>query len=188
LRSSYLIEYLRNILERSRFALIYIYCDYRDKDKQNACNIICELAKQLLIQSPSVPEEIWTLFDKHVRTTMEKAQKIFTLLVRGFDSTNICIDALDECEPQSRGALLRFLSTFDDGSLHIFCTSRISVETEATELLGPLGTRVMQISAHEEDLRKHIEVQIAQDRHRKAMDEQLKADITEALLSRSQKL
>jgi hypothetical protein len=62
------------------------------------------------------------------------------------------------------------------------------VETEATELLGPLGTAKMQICAHEEDLRRHIEVHIAQDRHKKAMDEQLQEEITEALLSRSQKL
>jgi hypothetical protein len=46
----------------------------------------------------------------------------------------------------------------------------------------------MQICAHEEDLRRHIEVQIAQDHHRKVMDEQLQEDITEVLLSRSQKL
>jgi hypothetical protein len=46
----------------------------------------------------------------------------------------------------------------------------------------------VQIFAHEADLRRHIEVQISQDRHKKAMDEQLQKDIIEALLSRSQKL
>jgi hypothetical protein len=176
------------MLDGSQFAWIYIYCDYRDKDKQDTCSIIGELAKQLFLQSETVPDEVWRLFDKHTRITTENAQKIFTLLLRGFESIYICIDALDECEPQPRGALLRFLSTFDNGSLRIFCTSRTSIETEATELLGPLGTTTMQISAHEEDLRRHIEVQIAQDRHKKAMDERLQEEITEALLSRSQKL
>jgi hypothetical protein len=168
--------------------LIYIYYDYRDKDKQDACSIIGELAKQLIIQSSSIPDEVWTLFDKYTRITMEKAKKIFTLLVRGFESTYICIDALDECEPQSRNTLLRFLSTLDGSFIRIFSTSRTSIETEATEILEPLGTKTMEIFAHEADLRKHIEMQIAQDRYKKAMDEQLQDEIIEELLSRSQKL
>jgi hypothetical protein len=168
--------------------LIYIYCDYRDKGKQDVCSIIGELAKQLFLQSRTPSDEIWRLFDKRTSITKEKAQKIFTLLLRGFDSTFICIDALDECEPQSRGALLRFFGTFDDGTLHLFCTSRTSVESEATKLLKPLGTTTMQISAHDEDLRRHIAVQIAQVRHEKAMDMQLQEDITDELLSRSQNL
>jgi hypothetical protein len=168
--------------------LIYIYCDYRDKGKQDLCSIIGELAKQLFLQSRTPPDDIWRLFDKRTSINTENAQKIFTVLLRAFDSTFICIDALDECEPQSRGALLRFLGTFDDISLRVFCTSRTSVETETTELLRPLGTTTMQISAHEEDLRRHIEAQIAQNRHKKAMDEQIQEEITEILLSRSQKL
>jgi hypothetical protein len=185
-KSWFLIYHLRLVLDRSRLALIYIYCDYRDKDKQDACSLIGELAKQLFLQSRTVPDEMWKLFDKHSTITMEQAKKIFTLLLRGFESTYICIDALDECDPHSRSALLGFLRSID--GIRIFCTSRTSIEVEATELLGPLGTRSVQIFAHEADLRRHIEVQISQDRHKKAMDEQLQKDITEALLSRSQKL
>jgi hypothetical protein len=167
---------------------MYIYCDYRDKDKQDACSIIGELAKQLFLQSRTVPDEMWMLFDKHSRITMEQAKKIFTLLLRGFESTFICIDALDECEPQSRSALLRFLAMLDQVSTSIFCTARTGVESEATKLLGPIGTKSVGIFAHEADLRRHIEVQIAQDRYNKAMDAQLQEEITKTLLDRSQNL
>jgi hypothetical protein len=169
-------------------ALVYVYCDYRDKAKQDMCSIIGELAKQLLLQSSSIPDEVWTLFEEHTKITAERAQQIFVMLARRFESTFICIDALDECEPRSRSDLFRFLSTSKEASLHIFCTGRTSVETEATELLGPLGTQIRQIFAHEEDLRRHIEAQIAQDCRKGAMDEQLQEDITKVLLSRSQKL
>jgi hypothetical protein len=184
--SSFLIDYLRGILGRGRAALVYVYCDYRDK--QNTCNMVGELAKQLLFQSSSIPDEVWALFEKDTKITTEIAQQIFTMLARRFESTYVCIDALDECEPEVRRNLLRILSTPREPPLHIFCTGRTSVEVEATELLGPLGTRIKEIYAHEEDLRRHIEAQIAQDRHKKAMDEQLLEEITEALLSRSQKL
>jgi hypothetical protein len=188
LPSSFLIDYLLGILGRGRVALVYVYCDYRDKDKQNTCSIIGELAKQLLLQSSSIPDEVWALFEKHTKITTEKAQQIFTALAGKFESTFVCIDALDECEPRSRSDLLQFLSAPNERSLYIFCTGRTSVEMEATEHLEPLGTQIRQIFAHEEDLRRHIEAEIAQDRRKKAMDEQLQEEIMEALLSRSQKL
>jgi hypothetical protein len=150
--------------------------------------MIGELAKQLFLQSSSIPDEVWTFFNKHIMISMEKAQKIFTLLLRGFESTYVCIDALDECEPQSRSTLLRFLRTFNDGSLRVFCTSRPSIEAEAIDLLGPLGAKTVEIFAHENDLRRHIHVKITQDRHNQAMDEELEEEITAELLSRSQKL
>jgi hypothetical protein len=168
--------------------LVYIYCDYRDKDKQDMCSIVSELAKQLLLQSSSIPDEIWALFETHTAITTERAQQIFTLLARRFESTYVCIDALDECKPEARSNLLRFLSTPTGAPLHIFCTGRTSVEAETTELLGPLRTKIRQIYAHEEDIRRYIEVEIAQDRHKKAMDAQLQEEITKELLSRSQNL
>jgi hypothetical protein len=181
-----LIDYLLGVLGRGQVALVYVYCDYRDKAKQDICTIIGELAKQLLLQSSSIPDEVWALFQKHTKITTDRAQQIFSMLARRFESTVVCIDALDECEPQARSKLLQFLRK--EGSLHVFCTGRTSVETEAIEQLGPLGTQIKQIFAHEEDLRRHIEAEIAQDRRKKAMDEQLQEEITEALLSRSQKL
>jgi hypothetical protein len=150
--------------------------------------MIGELAKQLFIQSSSVPEELWTIFEKYSRINVEKAQQIFTLLSRRFESTYICIDALDECLPHTRSSLLRFFGTVQRSSLRIFCTGRTSVEAEVVELLEPLSTKTMEIYAHESDLRKHIEALVAVDRHKKAMDAQLLEEITKQLLSQSQKL
>jgi hypothetical protein len=183
-----LIDYLLGALGGGRVALVYVYCDYRDKNKQDTCSLIGELAKQLLLQSSSVPDEAWALFEKHTTITMERTQQVFTVLARRFESTFVCIDALDECEPAARSNLLRFFSNTKETSLQIFYTGRTSVETEAKEYLGLLGIQITQISAHEEDLRRHIEAQIVQDRHKKAMDKQLLEEITVALLSRSQKL
>lgn len=187
-KSSFLIQHLHAIIEKRRFALTYVYCDYRDKDKQDTCSIIGDLAKQLLLQASPIPSDVWATFERHEAITTEKAKQIFTLLSRTFECTYVCIDALDELMHQPRFDLLRFLSTFRGDILRIFCTARISVESEVTNLLGPFGIKTLQIFAHEVDLRTHIKVKITRDRNRTAMDTRLQEDITKELISRSQGL
>jgi hypothetical protein len=56
--------------------------------------VIGELAKQLILQAPSVPPDVWSLFQKHSAISIDKAQQIFCLLLRSFDSIFIFLDAL----------------------------------------------------------------------------------------------
>jgi hypothetical protein len=182
------IEHLNKVLDRRRAALGRIYLDFRDEDDQDVCAVLGELSKQLLLQASSVPNEVWTLFDENFKITIDKARRIFTLLLRSFDSTYICIDALDECKPQSQREILGFLGTFKDSSLRIFCTGRFSVQDEAMKQLRPFITETMEIFAHESDVRQYLEAKIAEDPYEEAMDEQLKDEITSQLVSLSQKL
>jgi hypothetical protein len=55
------------------------------------------------------------------------------------------------------------------------------------EILQPFYPNTLEISAHEGDIRRYIEVKIAQDRHKEAMDDGLQDEITKQLASRSQK-
>jgi hypothetical protein len=160
-----------------------MYCDYRDKDKQDICSIIGELAKQLLLQSSSVAEEVWSLFEKHTAISTEKAKQVLTHMLHSFDEVYLCIDALDECPPQVRRELLSFLVTLKGAGLRIFCTGRTHIVAEATGSLKPLGPEAMEIYAHEADVRLYLEEMISRDPHKGAMDEQLQEQITTALIS-----
>jgi hypothetical protein len=178
-----MIEYLRGLLGQRRFGLAYLYCDYRDKDKQDTCSMIGELAKQLLLQLSSVPEEVWSLFEKHTAITTEKAKQVLDLLLRSFGKVYICVDALDECESRSRKDILRFLVHLNGTGLQIFCTGRSHIMTEAMEFLEPLGLRALEVCAYEADIRLYIEEKILEDGRKGAMDEQLQGQIMKKLVS-----
>lgn len=182
-QSCFAIEHLHSILGQRRAALGRFYFDFQDTDKQDVCSVIGELSKQLLLQATSVPEEVWKLFRKHTAISTKEAQQIFTLLLSSFELTYLCLDALDECEPQSRKALLSFLGLLIGSKLRVFCTGRFSVKDQAKDLLRPFSPKVVEIFAHETDIRQYIEEEIAQDDHKDAMDEQLQEEITKQLVS-----
>lgn len=177
------IEYLRTILGEHRAALAFIYFDYRDKDKQNLGIVIGELTKQLLLQVPSVPDEVWRFYQKHTAVTAPTAKQIFSLLLPRFASVYVCIDALDECQPQFRGDLFQFLATSEHVNLRIFCTGRYSVAAETIKILRPLGLKTIDIRADRADIRLYIEQMISRDRHKGAMDDQLREQLTKELVS-----
>jgi hypothetical protein len=142
-----------------------------------------ELAKQILFQTRSIPEEVWAMFQKHTSITVEKAKQILTQLLSGFDQIYICIDSVDECQPQFREELLCFLATLKGTGIHIFCTGRSHIVTEVTAFLGPFNIKSMEICAQEADIRLYINEKISLDRHKGAMDEQLQEQITTKLVS-----
>jgi hypothetical protein len=106
---------LRDSIGKPNIAVIYIHCDYRDKDNQSAADIIGSFAKQLASQAHSIPVAVWELYEPKAKQqetiNLESAQKIVNLILLCFDCVYICVDALDECEPTPRRQLLDFLRT-----------------------------------------------------------------------------
>jgi hypothetical protein len=118
----------------------------------------------------------------------EDAKTIFNLVIGQFDSVHICIDALDECDPQSRSELLHFLKAMDSQSIRLFLTGRHSVEAEVTGILSNLSPETISITAAEEDIRLYLSQQLEKDRYPKAMDDAFKHQIVEKLVEISQGL
>jgi hypothetical protein len=125
-----------------RVAAISIYSDHTDRDKQTGLAMIGAVIKQLVRWAQTVPTTILDLFrrrDKEQRSMDEEdARKIFGLVIDQFDTIYICVDALDECVPESRAQFLRFLKAVDSPSIRLFLTGRHSVEAEVT---GTLSSR-----------------------------------------------
>ena len=97
----------------SRIGIAYIYCDYWDQINQNIMNMIGSLTSQLLgfitdYRLHEICEEI-KLEDK-----MKKKQGslniiicILKLVLKTFDHTFICPDAIDELETKTRSSFLK---------------------------------------------------------------------------------
>lgn len=145
------------------------------------------LAKQLLKQTRALPSNILKIFKGKALEpiTIDDTQQIFALLLGEFDSVFICIDALDECEPQTRRDLLQFLTVPTQTVLRLFLTGRDNVQIEILKSVANMSPELVMISADEEDIRICLAQKIALDPDPEAMDERLRKEIIEKIVSLS---
>jgi hypothetical protein len=115
--------------------------------------------------------------------SLEEQQRILELVLLEFDKVYICFDALDECDPQVRRHLLRFLQILPGTSLRVFMMGRSSVETEVTEASSHLSPRTIPIRAHEDDIRMFLSQSLAQDPFPEAVDDKLAEEIVTKVVS-----
>jgi hypothetical protein len=191
--SSAVIDWLRlQIAGRPKTIVIYVYCDYVDRDSQTGLAMIGSLTKQLLWWAESIPTTALDLFRQRSREKQamdeEDAKTIFGLLVDQFETVYICMDAVDECVPGSRRQLLEFLKAMDSPSLRLLLTGRHSVEAEVNGVLSSLSPKTISIRAAEEDIRIYLSQKLATDQYPEAMNESFKEQIVEKLVRVSQGL
>ncbi|MCJ1363552.1 hypothetical protein MMC16_002659 [Acarospora aff. strigata] len=108
------ITRLRNRIDNSAATLSYFFCDNKDNRRNNAVHVLRGLLYQLLCQRP---DSIMFLRDEYEKqksqlfsspTALQCLWRVLESVLR--QSTDgiawLVIDALDECEPESRGILL----------------------------------------------------------------------------------
>jgi hypothetical protein len=175
-----------------RVVAISIYSDHADQEKQTGLAMIGALIKQLVWWSRSIPATVRDLFrqrSQEKRSLDEiDAKEIFGLVLDQYDTVYICIDAMDECAPESRAQLLRFLKAMDSPSIRLFMTGRHSVEAEIASTLSSLSPKTISITAAEEDIRIYLSQKLESDQRRGAMTEDLKDEIVKKLVGVSQGL
>ena len=135
----------------------YMYCDYADKDNQTAENIIASLVKQLSLRKPSTLDHIQKLYEQcglgKVRPGLTKLTETFRNLCTAYRRIYLVIDALDECDEESRKLLLDQLEKVDHSIVRIFLTSRphlIEMQRKFDELPQ------VEIMAKDSDIREFI--------------------------------
>ena len=111
---------------------------------------------------------------------------LFKIQLPRFDRAFICIDAVDELEPQVRQQLLNALKGLATNNTRLFLTGREHVKIEVQQHLQ-VGQRYETIiSASEQDIQEFVEQQITNDQYPDAMDEVLKRDILNTIIQNSQ--
>src|ERR1700749_1876806 len=100
------IEHLRVTTSNVNAAVAFVYCDYRDQLHQTIVNLIGSLANQLVLQVHSIPTAIWEIYKRMAMerkpVNLESTQAVFRIILQQFECVYICIDALDECQPEVR--------------------------------------------------------------------------------------
>ena len=100
--------------------------------------------------------------------------------------TFICIDAVDELEPQVRQQLLNILKELGTNSTRLFLTGRQHIESEIRKCFQVEDKYRVIISPHLDDIQEFLKQQIRDDVIKGAMDKVLKKNIISVIFRKSQ--
>jgi hypothetical protein len=111
--TSIVVDYLWNEFHNDTdIGIAYLYCNYRQQQKQKAEDLLSNLLRQFTQERISIPAEVKVLYERHrangIRPSFDEIAKVLLSIVRLYSRVFIIIDALDEC-PTSNEARNRLL-------------------------------------------------------------------------------
>ncbi|KAF6231660.1 hypothetical protein HO173_010192 [Letharia columbiana] len=199
--SSFLVEELTQLAEHSsQMTLAYYFCDDKFQERRTATSILRGLLLQLLRQRPILFKHILqTRFDTlrdGLFTNFHALWTIFISIVQDPEAGEVCclIDALDECENESRQLFLTafkklFVSQQSEKTyVKFIVTSRREKDiVESLSAVGP-AIRNLQVDSGKvnDDLSKFIVVKVNELSTRKKYSESLKEDVKHALTNKAE--
>jgi hypothetical protein len=173
----------------------YVYCDYRDAEKQTPPHIIGALLSQV-IATPHYGT-IKSLEARHGKGNPLELNEVCGFLshaLKTFHRAYICIDALDECKDEYRKRMLESLGSLlqdstTNSSLRLFLTGRPHVEAHVNINISDLDNQPplsMTLKAGPDDIRAYISRQLEADDYKEdCMNEGLKKEILEKIVDTS---
>lgn len=144
----------------SEVGIAYLYCDFGFQQEQTSTNLLFSLLQQL-VKSPA-PWDVNRLRDNYMKGIRPSVTRIADILhetVTGYTQVFIIIDALDECDRESRRILLKVISKLQTMCpIHLLATS--SVDSEIVALFTKPD--VLEIRADKEDMRAYLAGRMSQ--------------------------
>ena len=169
-----------------------MYADYNDQTNQTLVNILGSFLRQLLTTVPEpIPDEVTTkLNDIHHggrKVETEDTLALLRIRLHQLQRTFICIDAVDELEPDVRFQLLKVLKELGTNyTTRLFLTGRGHMESEVQNCFHLTERYTTVISASQQDIQEFVRQKIKGDRNLAAIDEVLAKDIVDAITEMSQ--
>ncbi|KAL7266006.1 hypothetical protein RUND412_011463, partial [Rhizina undulata] len=132
--ASTVIDMFKNRMPTNH-ALAYFYCKYGESDRQDPESILSTIVKQISLLSPAeyLPDAVISRYQDlrkggvKRRLWVEESTELILQLSQAFDQTVIIVDALDECNKNTRYQLLvalKELRSSTHGFIKVFITSR----------------------------------------------------------------
>jgi hypothetical protein len=92
------INYVEENTQRSKVAVAYVYCDYKDPKTQSETELLSSIIRQLAEQSKPIPPEVNAFRDKFTEKRRHPTDDERISLVRTiselFEKTYVFVDAL----------------------------------------------------------------------------------------------
>ena len=167
---------------------MFVYCNYKDVEKQTVINLLSCLIRQLLIQKPQfVLREAAALYEIHhsAGTSPSAVEyiKVLEAAASRLATLYIVIDALDECSDEY-GGRKTLISELSRLKLQLLVTSRDlpSIRRQLHDAIH------LDVCAREDDILNYISTRIANSDQLSAhvaKDEQLQDVIRKTVASRA---
>ncbi|KAF2262026.1 hypothetical protein CC78DRAFT_582948 [Lojkania enalia] len=130
--ASVLINFLEKMAQGEGAALIYIYCMYNERAEQTASNLVSSLLQQLLLQRSNIPDQILSKYHYHTmrnsRPSLEDWSTLLASELRLWPRTFLVINALDECEENTRFEFLACIKKLPNTSLLVTSRPNIMIQ------------------------------------------------------------
>jgi hypothetical protein len=159
------VNHLQQRFGNTRVAVLYVYCDYKDRDNQTDKNLIASLAKQSIMQQSDMPGQAKSLYSEcrngEVSASFEQYLDLLTASMRYFQRTFVVIDALDEHLVASEGIhgpntnLLSTLKKIQQTSANR-CMLLITTRVKRSAQDEPESWAQIEIRARDEDIRSFV--------------------------------
>jgi ankyrin repeat domain-containing protein 50 len=178
-------------------SLAYFYCDRNHADRQNPRLILSSFARQLSTSQSwdAIQTSLVRLYTEKEKTgfasneiRIEESEKILLELVNIYPQTTLVLDALDECDRQTRGRLMEVLDGLLEQStkpIKIFISSRPDQDIRDRFDSGPnIG---IQATDNQGDIATFVDSKIKKspEQWRKKISDDLRREIRKTLVEKS---
>jgi len=168
-------------------AVACFYFDFAARNEQSPVNMLGSLLRQLVSGLDGIPEAVVRCFRNQKKVIggrglqVSGILKMFKVLTRT-KRTFICVDALDECVPGHRMAILESLGQIVHESLdtRIFVTGRSHVRSEVERKLGGAANFVL-IQPTGDGMIKYLREKLRNDTAPEMMSSTLEANIIQTI-------
>lgn len=198
---SFIIDDLQRKHQDDSIAVIYFYCDYRQRDGYSSAYILSSLLKQLVSTLHPLPHSLMDLFAGYKHGTdiishprLDDVCEEFFNISRTLDGVFVVVDALDECDATNRAHLLQII-------LRLGPSTRLLITSRSVPDIVMLLQDYPKISLSPKDIntdietyinsfiqRTHLSTILAGDGRTQAAREQVKKRFVDEVYRKSQGL
>lgn len=155
-------------------ALAYFYCNYREETRRDPAEVLRALVKQLCLvgQTNELPQPVLLTYAKREAMGhqsgplhLDESRDLIVALSAGYSQTTIVIDALDECNRDTRRGLFLILTHIIQQTTHlrIFLTSRNDGDIQ--KMLCDFPSHYLDATDNSGDIETYVTSEIARCSH-----------------------
>jgi ankyrin repeat domain-containing protein 50 len=189
------IDHVQDVLASSpnHEGFAFFYCNRNEDDRRKPLSILRSYVRQLSTVANSPRNMQAKLRSLYLEAKLKGSDLTFNMCreqllesLNLYPKTTIVLDALDECEPDSRGQLIErieFLLTHSKKPLMVFISSRPDGHIRDRYLSRP--NIEIQATENQGDIEKFVNEEIIKHRRWQRISPSLREDIIKTLLDRS---
>ncbi|KAL2783157.1 ankyrin repeat-containing domain protein [Aspergillus keveii] len=192
--TSAVIDRIRSQVASKNEGFAFFYCRKGDEARSQPQSILQSFVRQLSTNANN-PESVQIKLRETVKEAREKGtnfrvQQCMEQILASLDiyaKSTLVIDALDECDPETRDELIEALNSFIQDSekpVKIFISSRpdpaIASELEGSPNVG------IQAGDNQDDIKKYLDIELDKQSKKVAVLKRMKEEIMAKLLERAQ--